>query len=154
VATSGVVSVEPGIVTAIAGTCNVTLDQRALDAGVLAAMLQDAKEASERVAAEEGVSVQWERIWQIEPILFHPALVQFAEESSREAAGVAHRLPSGPLHDAAEMARLVPTAMLFVTSTNGVSHSPAEDTPIDHLAMAVQAHSKLVNRTLAWVAGT
>jgi N-carbamoyl-L-amino-acid hydrolase len=152
VATSGVVSVEPGIVTAIAGTCKVTLDQRALDAEVLAAMLQDAREAAERVAAEEGVSVRWELIWQIEPILFHPTLVQYAEEACKDAAGIVHRLPSGPLHDAAEMARLVPTAMLFVTSTDGVSHSPAEDTPLEHLAMAVQAHAGLVNRTLRWVA--
>lgn len=152
VATSGIVSVEPGIVTAIAGTCKVSLDQRALDSGVLAAMLQDAIAASEQIAAAEGVAVRWERLWQIEPIPFHPTLVQFAEESCREAAGAANRMPSGPLHDAAEMARLVPTAMIFVTSTNGVSHSPAEDTPVEHLEMAVRAHAGLVNRALAWVA--
>jgi N-carbamoyl-L-amino-acid hydrolase len=152
VATCGKIAVEPGIVTAIPGTCTITLDQRQLNADVLAAMLADARAASERVAAEEGVSVTWERIWQIEPILFDPTLVQLADESCREAANAVHRLPSGPLHDAAEMARRVPTAMLFVTSTNGVSHSPAEDTPIEHLLLAVRAHAGLTRRTLAWVA--
>lgn len=153
VATCGIVTVEPGIVTAIPGSCTMTLDQRALDAGVLAGMLADAKEAGERVAAEEGVTVAWERLWQIEPIPFHPTLIGFAEEACREVAGVAHALPSGALHDAAEMARLLPVVMMFVSSIGGVSHSPAEDTPLDHLRLVVQAYAGLTRRTLDWVRG-
>jgi hydantoinase/carbamoylase family amidase len=154
VATCGKISVEPGIVTAIPGTCTISLDQRALDASVLASMMADAQEASRRVAADEGVSVAWEPLWRIEPIPFDPTLVQFAADAAREVAGVAYSLPSGPLHDAAGMARLVPTAMLFVTSTQGVSHSPAEDTPIEHLELAVRAHGRLTQRTLEWVAAS
>ncbi len=152
VATCGAVSVEPGIVTAIAGTCTVSLDQRALDADVLAAMLAEARDSAGRIAAEEGTTVSWEPLFQIAPIPFHPTLVGFAEEACREVAGAALRLPSGPLHDAAEMARRAPTAMMFVTSLNGISHSPAEDTPIAHLELAVRAFAALTARTVAWVA--
>ena len=70
-ATTGIVQVSPGIVTAFNGICELSLDQRALDADVLADMLAKAKEASERIAAEEGCEVSWERIWQIEPIPFN-----------------------------------------------------------------------------------
>jgi len=152
VATCGAVSTEPGIVTAIAGACTVSLDQRALDADVLAAMLAEARDSAERIAAEEGTTVAWEPLFQIAPIPFHPTLVGFAEEACREVAGAAFRLPSGPLHDAAEMARRAPTAMMFVTSLDGISHSPAEDTPLDHLELAVRAFAALTARTVAWVA--
>ena len=152
VATDGMISVEPGIVTAIPGTCTITLDQRALDANVLAAMLSDARAAGERVAAAEGCTVRWEHLWRIEPIPFNATLIGFAEDACREVAGVAHSLPSGALHDAAEMARRLPTVMMFVTSIGGVSHSPAEDTPVKHLELAVQAYARLAERTADWVA--
>src|ERR671931_75141 len=128
------------------------MDLRHLDADALAGMLADAHEAAERIAADEGCTVTWEHIWRIEPIPFHPTLIAFADEACREVAGVAHALPSGALHDAAEMARRVPTVMLFVTSIDGVRHSPAEDTPIEHLELLVRAHAGLTRRTLAWVA--
>jgi N-carbamoyl-L-amino-acid hydrolase len=152
VATCGRITVEPGIVTAIPGACTITLDQRALDADALARMLADAREASEQAAAAEGTSVTWEHIWRIEPIPFNPTLIGFAEVACREVTGTVRALPSGALHDAAEMARLVPTVMLFVTSIGGVSHSPAEDTPTEHLELAVQAYARLTARTLEWIA--
>ncbi|MBZ0288837.1 MAG: hydantoinase/carbamoylase family amidase, partial [Anaerolineae bacterium] len=105
VCTVGRVETKPGIVTAVVGQCDVTLDQRHLNADSLATMLRQAKEASERFAAEEKVSVEWNRLWQIHPILFEPELVEMADEAIRETCGQVHRLPSGPLHDAAEVAR-------------------------------------------------
>ena len=152
VATCGNITVAPGIVTAIPGTCMVTLDQRALDAEALAGMLRDAHDASERIAAEEGCQVEWEHLWHIEPIPFNPTLLGFAEDACRAVTDTYLALPSGALHDAAEMARRVPTMMLFVTSLGGVSHNPIEDTPIDHLRLVIQAHARLTARTLDWVA--
>jgi allantoate deiminase len=148
-ATTGVVKVSPGIVTAFNGTCELSLDQRALDAGVLAEMLAAAKAASERIAAEEGCEVEWERIWEIEPIPFDDALIDLADEVVGEVAGQSHRLPSGPLHDAAEMARVLPTVMLFVKSLGGVSHTKEEDTPDEDLELSVRALHELTRRTLA-----
>jgi allantoate deiminase len=149
-ATTGTVKVSPGIVTAFNGTCEVSLDQRALDADVLASMLEAAKAASERIAEEEGCSVEWEQVWEIEPIPFDDGLIDLADEVVQEEAGTSHRLPSGPLHDAAEMARVLPTVMLFVKSLGGVSHTKEEDTPDDDLELSVRALEALARRTLAW----
>jgi N-carbamoyl-L-amino-acid hydrolase len=151
-ATTGVVKVSPGIVTAFNGSCELSLDQRALDADVLADMLATAKEASERIAAEEGCEVSWERIWQIEPIPFDGELVDMADAVIEEVAGTSHRLPSGPLHDAAEMARVIPTVMLFVKSLRGLSHTKEEDTPVEDLELSVRALDRLTRRALEWAA--
>src|SRR5581483_55483 len=100
------------------------LDQRHLDAAKLARLLELAQQASERFAREENVEVEWELIWSIEPIPFDDHLLALADQSIREVAGSSHRLPSGPLHDAAEVARAgIPTVMLFVQSLRGLSHT-------------------------------
>ncbi len=154
VATMGSVKTFPGIVTAVVGRCETTLDMRDLDAEVLASMLANAREASERFAAEERCSVEWSKIWSIEPISFDPQLVEFCDEAVRETAGVSHKLPSGPLHDAAEVARAgIPTVMMFTQSLAGLSHNKAEDTRIEDLKLAVGAFSGLASKTLAWVSG-
>ena len=153
VCTSGNVVCKPGIVTSVVETAEQLLDQRHLDAGKLARMLEDAKEAADRFAGEEDVEVAWERIWNIEPILFHDELIELADEAIREVAGESHRLPSGPLHDAAEVARAgVPTVMLFVQSLRGLSHTKLEDTKPEHIELSVHALDRLTTKTLAWVA--
>ena len=117
-------------------------------------MLAEAKAASERFASEESIDVDWERIWSIEPILFDETLIGFAEEAIQAVAPTTHRLPSGPLHDAAEVSRAgVPTVMLFVQSLRGLSHTKLEDTREEHLELAVSALDGLASRTIAWVAG-
>ena len=152
VATMGSVKTFPGIVTAVVGRCETTLDMRDLDAGVLASMLAEARAASERFAGEEGCTVEWSKIWSIEPISFHPQLIAFCDEAVREVAGVCHRLPSGPLHDAAEVARAgIPTVMMFTQSLGGLSHNKAEDTRIDDLKMAVRAFDQLARMTMNWL---
>jgi N-carbamoyl-L-amino-acid hydrolase len=119
---------------------------------VLAQMFREAREASERFAAEEGCTVEWSRIWSIEPVPFHPALVDFCDEAIRQTAGTVHRLPSGPLHDAAEVSRAgIPTVMMFVQSLKGISHNKIEDTREDHLEMAVMAMERLAAKTADWI---
>jgi len=149
VATVGRMTARPGIYTAVAGECEVALDQRHLDPGALAAMLAEARTASETIAAEERVEVAWERTWAIEPVPFDPDLVAICERAIVEVAGRCHRLPSGPLHDAAEVARAgVPAAMLFVQSLRGLSHTRDEDTRPEHLELAVRALDRAVTLTL------
>src|SRR3954452_7093053 len=150
VCTSGNVVCKPGIVTSVVETAEQLLDQRHLDADSLARLLASAKEASERFASEEDVEVEWERIWNIEPILFDDALIALADESIREVCGTSHRLPSGPLHDAAEVARAgIPTVMVFVQSLRGLSHTKLEDTKPEHIELSVQALDRLASKTLA-----
>ncbi|MBX3064352.1 MAG: Zn-dependent hydrolase [Anaerolineae bacterium] len=154
VCTVGRVETKPGIVTAVVGQCDMTLDQRHLDAAALAKMLQEAKDASERFAAEEKVTVEWNKIWEINPILFDPQLIEFADEAIKEASGSSYRLPSGPLHDAAEVARAgVPTIMLFVQSLYGISHNKIEDTKEEHILMSVDALDRLASKTIKWIQG-
>ncbi|HEY8705314.1 MAG TPA: hydantoinase/carbamoylase family amidase, partial [Gaiellaceae bacterium] len=149
VCTSGGVVCKPGIVTSVVETAEQLLDQRHLAADSLARLLSLAKEASERFAQEEDIEVSWDRIWSIEPILFDEGLVELADESIREVCGTSHRLPSGPLHDAAEVARAgVPTVMVFVQSLRGLSHTKLEDTKEEHLELAVRALDRLASKAL------
>ncbi|HEY5694276.1 MAG TPA: Zn-dependent hydrolase [Gaiellaceae bacterium] len=149
VCTSGGVVCKPGIVTSVVETAEQLLDQRHLDAAKLARLLELAQEASERFAREEDVEVEWKRIWSIEPIPFDEQLIELADESVREVAGASHRLPSGPLHDAAEVARAgIPTVMLFVQSLRGLSHTKLEDTKDEHLELSVQALDRLTTKAL------
>jgi N-carbamoyl-L-amino-acid hydrolase len=149
VCTSGNVVCRPGIVTSVVETAEQLLDQRHLDAAKLAAMLAEAKAAADRFAGEEDVEVAWERIWGIEPILFDETLIVLAEEAITEVAGTCHRLPSGPLHDAAEVARAgIPTVMLFVQSLRGLSHTKLEDTKPEHLELSVRALDSLTSRAI------
>ena len=152
VCTMGGVVTKPGIVTSVVETAECLLDQRHLDAGKLASLLDKAVDAAALFADRRDVGVEWERIWQIEPILFDDELIELADESIREVAGTSHRLPSGPLHDAAEVSRAgVPTVMLFVQSLRGLSHTKLEDTKEEHLELAVRALDRLADRTIAWV---
>ena len=154
VCTIGSCTTKPGIVTSVVEECRITLDQRHLDPAALARMLHEAREAADRFAAEGGVSVQWDRIWHIEPIPFNGALIGLCEESVRETCGTSHRLPSGPLHDAAEVARAgVPTVMMFVQSLHGISPHKIEDTREEHLELCVRAFDRLATKAMAWVSG-
>jgi len=154
VCTMGGVVTKPGIVTSVVETAECLLDQRHLDATKLAEMLSNAEAASRRFAQEEDIEVEFERIWNIEPILFDERLIGFADEAIQEVSGQSHRLPSGPLHDAAEVSRAgVPTVMVFVQSLRGLSHTKLEDTKEEHLELSVQALDRLAAKTIDSLAG-
>jgi len=148
VCTVGTVKAEPGIVTAVPGGCEISLDQRALDARVLAQMLADAREAAGRAARNNNVTVEWKPLWKIEPRPFDPGLIALCAEAVQEVTGDAPRLPSGPLHDAAEMVPHMPVVMMFAYSSNGLSHCKEEDTPEPHLEKTITAFLRLVEKTV------
>ncbi|HEX7632392.1 MAG TPA: hydantoinase/carbamoylase family amidase [Lacunisphaera sp.] len=153
VCTIGSCTTKPGIVTSVVEECRITLDQRHLDARKLAQMLKEAKEAADRFAKEGNVKVSWERLWQIEPRPFHPELIELCDAAIKETVPQSHRLPSGPLHDAAETCGAgVPTVMMFVQSLHGISHNKIEDTKEEHLELCVTAFDKLATKAMAWVA--
>jgi len=152
VCTIGSCVTRPGIVTSVVEECRITLDQRHLDAGALGRMLQEAGIASEKFAEEGNIKVSWERLWRIEPVLFNQELIALCDEAIGETCGRHHQLASGPLHDAAEMARAgVPTVMMFVQSLQGISHNKIEDTREEHLELAVTAFDKLAEKTMTWI---
>ncbi|HTB82069.1 MAG TPA: hydantoinase/carbamoylase family amidase [Candidatus Sulfotelmatobacter sp.] len=152
VCTIGSCTTRPGIVTSVVEECRITLDQRHLDSTKLATMLAGAKAASEKFAREGNVKVSWERLWQIAPRPFNDELISFCDESIRETCGKSHRLPSGPLHDAAEVAAAgIPTVMMFVQSLHGISHNKIEDTKEEHLELCVTAFDRLAEKTMHWI---
>jgi N-carbamoyl-L-amino-acid hydrolase len=152
VCTIGSVVTKPGIVTSVVEECTLTLDQRHLDAKELAAMWTEAQGAARKFAAEGSVTVTFSDLWKIYPIPFHPELTEFCDQAIVETVGKSHKLPSGPLHDAAEVCRAgIPTQMLFVQSLRGISHNKIEDTKDEHLLASVTALAKLTEKTIAWV---
>jgi N-carbamoyl-L-amino-acid hydrolase len=152
VCTIGSCVTKPGIVTSVVEECRITLDQRHLDPAALSRMLAEAREAASRFAAEGRVSAAWDRLWHIKPVPFNAELVGLCEDSIREAGASVHRLPSGPLHDAAEVAMAgVPTAMMFVQSLHGISHNKAEDTLEEHIELSVRAFDRLADRAIDWI---
>jgi N-carbamoyl-L-amino-acid hydrolase len=152
VTTVGTISTPGGIVTAVAQSCELSFDQRNLDDATLQGMVATAREASERIAAEEGVEVEWSLQWRIPARPFHPQLIELAEQAIRETVGDVHRMPSGALHDAAEMASAgIPTVMLFVQSLRGLSHTKEEDTRTEDLEASVRALDRLASKTIDWV---
>jgi N-carbamoyl-L-amino-acid hydrolase len=136
----------------VPGVCEISLDQRALDAEVLARALAEAREAAAKAARANGVSVEWRHVWRIEPRRFDPALIELCAEAAQEITGHAPRLPSGPLHDAVEMGRLMPAVMMFAYSAKGLSHCKEEDTPELYLEQTIEAFLRLVEKTVAAVA--
>jgi hydantoinase/carbamoylase family amidase len=153
VCTIGSCSTAPGIVTSVVEECRITLDQRHLEGDALSRMLQDAREASERFAAEGNVTLSWERLLRIDPIPFNDELLTLCDEAIRETCGTTYRMPSGPLHDAAEVARaVIPTVMMFVQSLHGISHNKIEDTKEEHIELAVIAFDRLAEKAIRRVA--
>jgi hydantoinase/carbamoylase family amidase len=148
VCTIGGASSEPGVVTAVPGRTEMLLDQRQLDADALAAMLADARAACEQAAADQGCEVELRHLWSIDPIPFDERLVALARQAVVDSGGKDTAIPSGPLHDAAEMARLLPTVMIFSSSSPPVSHTKEEDTPEADLRVMIEAYGRTVEGTL------
>ncbi len=153
VCTVGTMMVEPGIVPARPGVCEIALDQRPREPGMLRQALADAREAAARAASANGVSVAWRHVWRIDPCRFDPRLVDLCAEAVREATGHAPRLPSGPLHDAVEMGRIMPSVrMFFATSINGLSQCQEVDTAERDLEVTLDAFLRLVDKAVAAIA--
>ncbi|HEY0190898.1 MAG TPA: hydantoinase/carbamoylase family amidase, partial [Kofleriaceae bacterium] len=148
VATCGVVKVEPNFVTAVPGSTEISIDLRALDAKILAQMLAEARRAAAKAARTHHVTVAWSPLLHITPRLFDERLMAIMRRTVAEVTGYAPELPSGPLHDAAEMAALVPTAMMFAQSSPGISHTRLEDTPRPALDQAIRAFLLAVDQSL------
>jgi beta-ureidopropionase / N-carbamoyl-L-amino-acid hydrolase len=152
VCTVGGATSRPGVVTAVAGETEMLLDQRHLDPDALAAMLAEARVACDSAAADHGCEVELQYLWSIPPIPFDDRLIGLARQAVVDAGGQDTAIPSGPLHDAAEMARLLPTVMIFSSSSPPVSHTKEEETPEADLRVAIEAYGRTVEATLGLAA--
>jgi beta-ureidopropionase / N-carbamoyl-L-amino-acid hydrolase len=149
VTTVGSMRSEPGVITAIAGETEMMLDMRHLDADTLAAMERECMQACEDAAAKFDCGVEVRRVFGATPTPFHPDLVAIARAAVAEAGGEdGDPIPSGPLHDATEIGRLVPTVMIFARSDPPISHTEVEDSPEDALRVAIEAYGLTVGGAL------
>lgn len=150
--TVGVVTVEPGIPTAVPGAASVVVDLRHQDPTSLQAMLEAVQEAARRAAEAEGCTLSSEPLFRIEPRAFDSRLVDIVRDVCAAVTGrEPMAIPSGALHDATEMASAVPTAMVFTSSRNGLSHTTKEDTPAEHLKLGLQAFYHVVAQVVELV---
>jgi N-carbamoyl-L-amino-acid hydrolase len=142
----------PGVVTAVAGETRITMDMRHISADSLQAMFDEAHAAAAAAAEAEGCTIEWEHIFRIPPMPFHPKLLESAHRHVRDIEGHDFELPSGALHDASEVAREIPTVMIFSSSIAGLSHTKEEDTPDAHLEMAAEAFHRVCRDAMQLVA--
>lgn len=151
--TVGVWRVHPGVPTAVNGRTEFSVDMRHLSRDVLDALVAGLDSLVGAIALEEGVTASIDTLWSIDPIAFDPDLVGFAGDVVEQRSGVRHVMPSGPMHDSAEMARSgIPTVMMFVPSINGLSHTHVEDTAEADIELGVAAFDDLVRRMIPWAA--
>lgn len=149
--TAGVWRVHPSVPTAVNGRTEFSMDMRHIERGVLDQLVAGLDEIVARVAAEEKVEASIEVLWSIDPIAFHPDLVEFAADIVEARSGLRHLMASGPMHDSAEMSRCgVPTIMMFTPSLYGLSHTHIEDTTFADVELGVAAFDDLVRRMLPW----
>ncbi len=149
VTTVGAITSKPAVVTAVAGESELMLDLRHLDAGTLATMLDECLQACADAARAFDCTVAPRRIFRAAPTPFHPALVELARAAVAQAGGDdGPAIASGPMHDATEIGRLVPTVMLFAQSDPPVSHTEIEDSPPAALRLAIDAYGRTVAQTL------
>ena len=145
VATTGELALDPGIITALAGESVLGCDLRHPAAEPLARMLSAAREAAAEAANAHGCELTERPVWRIEPIEFDPELVAAARAAVAAASGADRLIASGALHDAAEVARVLPAAMIFSSTTSGISHAPQEDAPEADLIVGIEAFGRLAD---------
>ena len=148
VATTGELVLEPGIPTAIPGRATLSVDLRHPEAEPLARMLESARAACATAGERRGCEIEETPLWRIEPIPFDAGLVFAARRACEEVAGEPASMASGALHDAAEVARVLPAVMVFAPSKRGISHAREEDTDEAELAVAIGAYGELAARAL------
>jgi N-carbamoyl-L-amino-acid hydrolase len=133
VATVGRIDVHPNLVNVVPSSVTITVDLRNTDEGRL-------RVAEERLAlhlteliAVEGVTIRTRTLARFEPVSFDARLIDKVEHTATSMGYTTRRMPSGAGHDAQMLARVCPTAMIFVPSANGLSHNIAEFTAPDDL---------------------
>ncbi|MCP5027412.1 MAG: Zn-dependent hydrolase [Actinomycetia bacterium] len=128
VGTVGALTLEPNLVNVVPAGAVMTVDLRNTDESVLSEAEARLAIFVAEVAAEEGVEVSRRILARFEPVDFAPEVVELVERSAADLGLPSRRLPSGAGHDAQMLARVCPTAMVFVPSVAGVSHNPTEHT--------------------------
>ncbi|MDK4743092.1 Zn-dependent hydrolase [Rhizobium sp. CNPSo 3464] len=133
VATVGCMSFEPNAINVIPSRATFTVDLRDPDEDRLKQEEAALEAYLAQVAKEEGVSVEVERLARFQPVTFDGKIVELIEKAATKRGHTVRRMTSGAGHDAQMIARIAPSAMIFVPSLGGISHNPKEKTPDEDL---------------------
>lgn len=134
VATVGALSLHPNLINVIAARASVTVDLRNTDEAVLQRAERELADFVARLAEAQQLHIETKRLARFEPVRFDERLVRLVEASARSRGLRTRRMTSGAGHDAQMMARICPSAMIFVPSVKGISHNPREHTDPADLA--------------------
>jgi N-carbamoyl-L-amino-acid hydrolase len=149
VATMGSLTLHPGLINVIAARAKVTVDLRNTDEALLREAERRFAQFLARLAAEEGVRIEAKSLARFEPVIFDQGVADLVTRTAGRLGHSCRPMTSGAGHDAQMMARICPTAMIFVPSVKGISHNPAEHTEPAHLA----AGADVLLHTLLELAG-
>jgi N-carbamoyl-L-amino-acid hydrolase len=128
VGTVGALTLTPNLVNVVAEQARLTVDLRNTDESLLQQAEAELAAFVERLVADEGVTIESRRLARFEPVDFAPAVIQRVETAAQTLGYSVRRMPSGAGHDAQMLARVCPTAMIFVPSVGGISHNIKEFT--------------------------
>lgn len=143
-ATVGAVRLSPNLVNVIAQKAVFTVDLRNTDSAALAQAESDLHAYAQQAAQAEGVRISSRALARFEPVAFDSMVVDLVEQQT-QALGCSHqRMPSGAGHDAQMLARVCPSAMIFVPSVGGLSHNVREHTKPDDLLRGAQVLLQVV----------
>lgn len=135
VGTVGVFGLKPGLINVIPGEASLTVDLRNTDEGRLKEAEDHLSAFIHELAQHEGLEVSIRRLARFEPVTFDPVIVRVIEEAAVGLGQKPRPMTSGAGQDAQMMARLCPTAMIFVPSVGGISHNPRESTRPEHIEL-------------------
>jgi N-carbamoyl-L-amino-acid hydrolase len=128
VCTVGSIKLKPNLVNVVPGLAEITVDLRNTNDILLRQSEERIQEFLEKVAKEEGVKITTQSLVRFGPVKFNSGLVETIESVATSLGYSNKKMTSGAGHDAQMMARICPTAMIFVPSEKGISHNPAEYT--------------------------
>jgi N-carbamoyl-L-amino-acid hydrolase len=133
VCTMGAVTLHPNLINVIAARAMVTVDLRNTSEELLQAAEKRFAAFLDRLAAGENVTITSKPVARFEPVVFDAGVADLISRTASRLGYSCRPMTSGAGHDAQMMARLCPTAMIFVPSVKGISHNPAEHTEPAHL---------------------
>ena len=143
--TNGHVAVHPDAHSIVPGRCSFSMQWRDPQADRLARMETIIRDTAQEIAETRGLGVEFGPMLGIEPVAMDARMqAALAEAAEAEVPGRWRRMTSGALHDAANLARLMPAAMLFVPSIGGISHDFAEDTDESDLVTGLRILARAV----------
>ena len=146
VATVGCMRFEPDVINVIPSRATFTVDLRDPDEDRLKEEEAALATFLDRVSAEEQVGVSMERLARFEPVKFDQRIVRLVEKAARDRGLACRRMTSGAGHDAQMIARIAPSAMIFVPSIGGISHNPKEYTDDEDLVAGASILLDVVRR--------